>query len=111
MSHFAEIDKDGNVLRVIVAEQDFINSGEVGDSFNWIQTSYNDGFRKQFAGVGGTYDKVNDVFIGTQPHASWTLDENFDWQPPTPRPDDNKEYSWDEATTSWAETEYSKNNY
>ena len=62
MSHFAEI-KDGVVHRVIVAEQDFINSGTVGDSFDWVQTSYNGNFRKQFAGDGYTYDKVNDVFI------------------------------------------------
>ena len=55
MSHFAEIDKDGKVLRVIKAEQDFINSGIVGDSFNWIQTSYNNKFRKQFAGIGFKY--------------------------------------------------------
>ena len=61
MSHFAEIDKDGKVLRVIVAEQDFINSGLVGDSFNWVQTSYNNNFRKQYAGRGYTYDKVKDV--------------------------------------------------
>ena len=61
MSHFAEIDKDGKVLRVIVAEQDFINSGLVGDSFNWIQTSYNHNFRKRYAGVGYTYDKVRDA--------------------------------------------------
>jgi len=105
MSHFAEIDKDGKVLRVIVAEQDFINSGAVGDSFNWVQTSYNNNFRKQYAGRGYTYDKAKDVFIRPQPYPSWALDDNDDWQPPTPMPDDGKEYYWDEPSTSWKERE------
>jgi len=105
MSHFAEIDKSGFVLRVIVAEQDFINSGLVGDSFNWIQTSINNNFRKQYAGIGYRYDKVNDVFIELQSHPSWTLDENFDWQPPTPFPDDDKIYKWNEDTQTWDEIE------
>lgn len=104
MSHFAEIDKDGKVLRVIVAEQDFINSGLVGDSFNWIQTSYNHNFRKRYAGVGYTYDKVRDAFIAPQPYPSWTLDEDTClWDAPTPYPDDDKLYNWDENTTSWKE--------
>ena len=99
MSHFAEIDNNGVVQRVIVAEQDFINSGSVGDAFRWIQTSDNSNFRKKFAGVGFTYDKVSDVFIAPQPYPSWTLDENHDWQPPTPRPDGY--FNWDEDTLSW----------
>ena len=103
MSHFAEIDKDGVVQRVIVAEQDFINSGSVGDSFNWVQTSYNNNFRKQFAGVGFTYDKSKDIFISPQPYLSWTLDDNDDWQPPTAMPDDGKEYTWDEENKDWKE--------
>ena len=60
MSHFAEINSDNIVQRVIVAEQDFINSGAVGDSFNWVQTSYNGNFRKNYAGTGYTYDKSKD---------------------------------------------------
>ena len=100
MSHFAEL-KDGVVQRVIVAEQDFINSGAVGDSFNWVQTSYNNNFRKQFAGIGFTYDKDADVFIQPQPYPSWSLDENHDWQPPTPRPDDGQKYVWNEETQAW----------
>ena len=103
MSHFAEINQDGIVQRVIVAEQNFINSGAVGDSFNWVQTSYNNNFRKQYAGIGYTYDKVKDKFITPQPYASWALDANDDWQPPTPMPEDDKRYSWDEDTTSWVE--------
>ena len=103
MSHFAEINSDGVVQRVIVAEKDFINSGAVGDSFNWVQTSYNNNFRKQFAGTGFTWDKTNEVFVTPKPYASWTLDGNHDWQPPTAMPDDGKEYDWNESTKAWDE--------
>ena len=121
MSHFAEIDKDGVVQRVIVAEQDFINSGKVGDPNNWIQTSYNtrggvhyapnssepDGgiaLRKNYAGKGYTYDKIRDAFIFPKPYPSWILDEDTcQWDAPTPMPDDGKRYNWDEDTTSWKE--------
>jgi hypothetical protein len=103
MSHFAKINKDNIVTEVIVSEQDFINSGKVGDSFLWVQTSYNHSFRKQYAGVGHTYDKINDVFIVPKPFESWTLDASFDWQPPTAYPDDGKIYNWNEDTTSWDE--------
>jgi len=105
MSHFAKIDNNNIVTEVIVAEQDFINSGVVGDSFLWVQTSYNNNFRKQYAGIGYTYDKANDVFISPQQYPSWTLDADFTWQPPTPYPTDDLMYSWDEDTTSWVETE------
>ena len=100
MSHFAEI-KDGVVQRVIVSEQDFINTGLVGDSFNWVQTSYNHNFRKQYAGEGYTYDKDNDVFVMNQPYPSWTLDANHDWNPPTPKPDGD--FIWNESTQVWDE--------
>jgi len=103
MAHFAKIDSNNIVTEVISAEQDFINSGAVGDSFLWIQTSYNNNFRKQFGGVGYTYDKTNDIFVAPKPFTSWTLDSNYDWQAPTAYPDDGKHYSWDEDTTSWKE--------
>ena len=105
MSHFAKLNKDNIVTEVIVAEQDFINSGKVGDSFLWIQTSYNNNFRKQYARSGYKYDKINEVFIKPQPHASWTLDASFDWQPPKAMPDDDKKYSWNEDTQAWDEIE------
>ncbi len=123
MSHFAEIDNDGTIQRVIVAEQDFIDSGAVGDASNWVQTSYNtrggihyapdsndpDGgiaLRKNYAGKGYTYDKTRDAFISPQPFPSWLLDEDTcRWEAPTPMPDDGKMYEWDEDTTSWKETE------
>jgi len=102
MSHFAEIDNNNIVQRVIVAEQDFINSGAVGDSFRWVQTSYNNNFRKNYAGKGYTYDKTRDAFISPQPYPSWLLDEDTcRWEAPTPMPDDGKMYNWDEDTTSW----------
>ena len=103
MSHFAEINSDGVVQRVIVAEQNFINSGAVGDSFNWVQTSYNNNFRKQYAGIGYTYDKVKDMFIAPQPYASWTLNDSNNWEAPTSYPEDGKMYNWDEDTTAWVE--------
>jgi len=103
MSHFAKIDSTNTVTEVIVAEQDFINSGAVGDSFLWVQTSYNNNFRKQYAGIGYTYDKANDVFISPKPYASWALDASFDWQPPTAMPSDDKMYTWNEDTTTWDE--------
>ncbi len=74
MSHFAKISGSNNVVtEVIVSEQDFINSGKVGDSFNWVQTSYNNNFRKNFATVGGTYDKTRDAFIAPQPEPSASI--------------------------------------
>lgn len=103
MSHFAKIGKDNIVTEIVVTEQDFINSGKVGDSFLWVQTSYNNSFRKQYAGIGYTYDKANDVFIKPKPYASWILDDNHDWQPPTAMPDDGKVYDWNEDTKSWDE--------
>ena len=103
MAHYAKIDANNIVTEVIVAEQDFINSGAVGDSFLWVQTSYNNNFRKQFGGIGHTYDKTNDVFVAPKPYPSWTLDSNHDWQPPTAMPSDGKDYYWHEDTTSWKE--------
>jgi len=104
MSHFAKIDINNMVTEVIVAEQDFINSGLVGDSFNWVQTSYNGNFRKNYAGIGYTYDSTRDAFIAPQPFNSWALNEDTcQWEAPTPYPDDDKMYTWDEATTNWKE--------
>ena len=122
MSHFAEVDPNTDiVLRVIVAEKDFINSGAVGDSFRWLQTSFNtrggvhygqdgqpDGgfaLRKNYAGIGYTYDKTKDAFIAPQPFPSWTLNETTcQWECPVAYPDDNsKPYEWNEETQAWDE--------
>ena len=99
MSHFAKINENGIVQEVIVAEQEFIDSLE--DSSLWIQTSYNHNIRKQYAGLGYTYYKTNDVFITPQPFPCWSLDSNFDWQAPVSKPDDGKSYTWNEDTKSW----------
>jgi len=112
MSHFAKIDSNNVVTQVIVAEQDFIDTAKLGDPSLWIQTSYNNNFRKQFAGIGSTYDKINDVFISPKPFPSWTLDTNFDWQPPVADPHPERCtvnslpcgtccYRWDEDNLTW----------
>jgi len=103
MAHFAKLNNN-TVTEVIVAEQDFINSGAVGDSFNWVQTSYSGSFRKNYAGAGMTYDSVRDAFILPQPYASWVLNEtSCIYEAPVPCPTDDLMYSWDEDTTSWVE--------
>ena len=104
MAHFAKIDNNNLVTEVIVAEKNFINSGLVGDEFLWVQTSYNGSFRKNYAGIGDTYDKTRDAFIAPKPYASWTLvEDTCQWKAPTDYPDDGKVYKWDEDTTSWKE--------
>ena len=113
MAHFAEVDSTNTVLRVIVADQDFINSGAVGDPLHWVQTSYNTHsgvhalggtpLRKNYAGIGYTYDVSRDAFIPPKPFASWVLNEDTClWEAPVPMPTDGKMYRWDEATVSWA---------
>lgn len=112
MSHFAKISDQGIVEQIIVAEQDFIDS--LPDATSWKQTSYNTyggehqnggtPFRKNYAGVGYTYDAQRDAFIPPQPFASWILNEQTClWESPIAAPDDGKVYSWNEATTSWIE--------
>jgi|TARA_R110000851_G_scaffold258234_3_gene410664 hypothetical protein len=105
MSHFAKLNNN-IVTEVIVAEQDFINSGLVGDSFLWVQTSYNENFRKNFATVGSSYDATRDAFIPPKPYASWALNETTClWECPVVYPDDGKKYEWNETTTNWEEIE------
>ena len=104
MSHFAKIE-NGVVTQVIVAEQDFIDSGAVGDSSQWIQTSYNSNIRKRYAGIGYTYDVDLDAFISPKPFDSWILDvESANWIAPVAMPQDEKMYLWDEETLSWEES-------
>lgn len=105
MAHFAEIDNNNIVQRVLVVDneqehrgQEFL-SNDLGLGGRWIQTSYNGNFRKQYAGVGYYYDETKDIFVQPQPYPSWTLDENNDWQPPVVRPDEVS--YWDEETLSW----------
>lgn len=114
MSHFAQIDDNNIVVQVIVAEQDFIDSGAVGDSSKWIQTSYNTyggehrnggtPLRKNYAGIGYTYDPTMDAFIPPKPYPSWVLNtDTCLWNPPIPMPTDGKFYVWSESSQSWDE--------
>ena len=103
MSYFAHINENNVVTTVIVATQEFINTGSEGDPVNWIETSIDGSFRKQYAGIGYTYDAEANVFICPQPYPSWVLDSNYDWVAPVPYPNDGKQYTWDESTLSWVE--------
>jgi|TARA_R110001592_G_scaffold163373_1_gene397290 hypothetical protein len=99
MSYFAKINNE-IVEKVIVAEQNFIDIQEG----TWVQTSYNGNFRKNYAGIGYTYDETRDAFYTPQPYPSWTLNETTcQWEAPTPYPDDDERYIWDEDTLSWVE--------
>jgi hypothetical protein len=112
MAHFAKVE-NGIVTQVIVIDQETLNTGNWGDPTSWVQTSYNthggqhpEGrpLRKNYAGIGYTYDSGRDAFIPPKPFASWVLNESTcQWDAPVAMPTDNKMYTWDEATTSWVE--------
>jgi hypothetical protein len=112
MSHFARVNAQGLVEKVIVAEQDFIDS--LPDASSWVQTSYNTSagihilggtpLRKNYAGVGYSYDSTRNAFIPPKQFASWTLNEDTClWEAPTAMPDDGKLYQWNEEQTNWVE--------
>ena len=119
MAHFAKLDNNNKIVAVhpiangVITDSDGNEQEQLGIDFLtqmygsklWVQTSYNGNFRKNFAGVGFTYDKSKNVFITPQPFASWALDVSNDWQPPVAKPDDGKDYYWNEATTNWVEIE------
>ena len=111
MAHYAKV-SNGIVEKVIVAEADFFDTFVDSSAGRWIQTSYNTyggvhsnggtPLRKNYAGIGYTYDSTRDAFIPPQPYASWTLnDTTCLWEPPVTMPTDGKVYNWNEATTSW----------
>ena len=100
--YFAEIDAKGTVLRVIVAEPDFIESGIVGDPAKWIETKMDGSARKNYAGIGFTYDKGRDAFIAPKPFPSFLLNEELGrWEAPLPYPKDTGKYVWDEDRQNW----------
>ena len=113
MAHYAKV-VGGVVTQVIVAEADFFNDFVDTSPGQWIQTSYNTHggqhsnggtpLRKNYAGVGFTYDSTRDAFIPPQPYASWTLnDTTCLWEPPVAYPTDGEVYEWDESVTNWVE--------
>lgn len=120
MAHFALIENNIVQQVIVVGNADLVNSEDneqealgvafchslFGTNGTWVQTSYNGNIRKNFAGIGHTYDLARDAFIAPQPHASWVLSETTcRWEAPTPYPDDGNVYSWDESTTSWVQVE------
>ena len=122
MGHFAKV-SNGIVTRVIVAEADFFNNFVDDSPGKWIQTSYNTrggvhyqpnanqpsedqskALRKNYAGIGYTYDATRDAFIPPQPFNSWTLNEDTClWDSPVPYPEDGKLYKWNEELVNWEE--------
>jgi hypothetical protein len=110
MAHYAYLDDNNIVVAVTVGkdETELIDGLDtetyyaLGTPYTVKRTSYNNNIRKQYAGIGYTYDAVNDVFIAPQPYPSYSLDENFDWQPPTPMPTEGK-WDWDEEELTWKE--------
>jgi hypothetical protein len=116
MAHFAQLDENNIVTQVIVvANSELLDNGAENEAKgiafchgllggNWIQTSYSKAFRKNFAGVGHTYDAQRDAFIPPQSYPSWILIESTcQWEPPVPYPTDGKVYIWDEPTKNWVE--------
>lgn len=115
MAHFAELDANNVVLRVIVVDTkdnstaDGVEKESIGQAFcerlfggRWVQTSYNGKIRKRYAGAGYTYDEALDAFITPKPFPSWTLDNaTADWVAPVPMPIDGQAYTWDEASQNW----------
>jgi hypothetical protein len=113
MAHYAKVN-NGTVEQVIVAESNFFDTFVDSSPGEWVQTSYNTlggvhltggtPLRKNYAGVGYTYDKTRDAFIAPKPYASWVLvEDTCQWKAPTAYPDDGKVYEWNEDTTSWKE--------
>lgn len=119
MAHFAELDANNVVLRVIVvsnentADVTGVEQESIGVAFceslfggTWKQTSYNGNMRKNYAGIGFAYRADIDAFVPPQPYPSWVLNlDTAQWEAPVPMPNDGKKYRWDEDTLSWVETD------
>lgn len=109
MAHYAELDSNNKVIRVIVVDNIYDETEEQGIAFcqsllggNWKKTSYNATIRKNFAGPGYYYDPIRDAFIPPRPYPSWTFREDTcNWQPPQPYPTDGEMHVWDEFTGTW----------
>lgn len=106
MAHFAKIEND-IVTQVIVIDNQFEEQGQrwinevLGLEGEWIQTSYNHNFRGNYAGIGYSYNRDEDVFIPIQPYPSWVLNEQWRWEAPIPYPSDGLLYNWNEENINW----------
>jgi hypothetical protein len=114
MAHFVRIENNIVVNGIVVHNNELLVDGVENESKGrefchnllggeWIQTSYNNRIRKQYAGIGFTYDADADEFVAPQPYPSWSLDSNNDWQAPTAKPNDGKMYRWVESSLAWVE--------
>jgi hypothetical protein len=114
MAHYAKLDENNIVQQIIVVDNEKEMKNGIEDEMtgiafctdltghtNWKKTSYNNNIRKRYAAIGYRYNQEKDEFIAPQPFPSWTLDDNSDWQPPTPKPQDGNLYFWDESALSW----------
>jgi hypothetical protein len=113
MAHFAEIDENNVVIQILVTDNNAPNEGydwlveNLGGT--WVQTSYNGNIRKNFAGIGFTYNSELDAFIAPKPFDSWLLDEETcQWKSPTPYPTDGFTYFWNEAELAWELADFSE---
>jgi len=119
MAHFAKLDENNVVTQVIVvsnsdtSDASGVEKEHIGAAFceklfggTWKQTSYNGNMRKNYAGIGYTYNADIDAFVPPKPYASWLLNnETAQWEAPVPMPEDGGRYQWDEVTVSWKEVE------
>jgi len=112
MAHFAELDENNKVLRVLVVPDEQEHRGQeflaedLSLGGKWVQTSYNANFRKVYAGIGFIYNEDLDVFIPRKPFESWVFDENlWNWKAPVNYPNDDKKYDWDEIQKNWVEVQ------
>jgi len=117
MAHFAEINENNVVIKVLVTDNNDPNGDEgyqwLIDNLGgtWIKTSYNATIRKHFAGIGFTYDKILDAFIPPKPYPSWQLNEETClWESPTPRPTDGFTYGWNESELTWELQDFAETN-
>jgi hypothetical protein len=117
MAHFAQLDENNKVLQVIVvANEELMENGAesehkgiafcktlLGADTNWVQTSYNATFRKNYAGIDFTYDPIANHFFAPQPYPSWELNADAQWEAPVAMPTDGKAYTWNEKDLTWSE--------
>jgi hypothetical protein len=113
MAHFAELDDNNIVIRVLVTDNEAPKEGYDWLIENlggiWVKTSYNANIRKNFAGIGFTYDSERDAFIAPKPYDSWILDESTcRWEAPTPYPTNGFTYRWNEANLAWELQDFSE---